>query len=85
MSHYQNLAASGYTAISVARETLGSIGPIAMKFITDIGKRIIEVTGDKKAKSYLFQRIGIAVQRGNAASIMGTVPPGQKLYELYYL
>ena len=50
-----------------------------------IGKRIIEVTGDKKAKSYLFQRIGIAVQRGNAASIMGTVPPGQKLYELYYL
>ena len=55
------MTASGYTVISVAMETMGSIGPIAMKFITDIGKRIIEVTGDKKAKSYLFQRIGIAV------------------------
>ena len=69
----------------VAMETLGSIGTMTMQFIKDLGSRIIDVTGDKRAKSYLFQRLGMAVQRGNAASIMGTVPSGQKLYELYYL
>ena len=68
----------------VAMETLGSIVQMDMQFIKDLGSRIIDVTGDKRAKSY-FQRLGMAVQRGNAASIMGTVPSGQKLYELYYL
>ena len=84
LSHYQNLS-SGYIVMPVAMETLGSIGPMTMQFIKELGSRIIDVTGDKRAKSYLFQRLGIAVQRGNAASIMGTVPSGQKLYELYYL
>ena len=69
----------------VAMETLGSIGTMTMQFIKDLGSRIIDVTGDKRAKSYLFQRLGMAVHSGNAASIMGTVPSGQKLYELYYL
>ena len=59
LSHYQNLTSSGYIVMPVAMETLGAIGPMAMKFITDIGKRIIDVTGDKKSKSYLFQRLAL--------------------------
>ena len=39
----------------------------------------------KDQKLFGLGRLGMAVQRGNATSIMGTVPPGQKQYELYYL
>ena len=34
-----------------------------------LSKRIHAVTGDKREKSHLFQRLSIAIQRGNAACI----------------
>ena len=52
LSHYQNLTSSGYLVMPVAMETLGSIGPMTMKFITDIGKRITDVTGDNQKAIY---------------------------------
>ena len=58
----------------VALVTLGPLAPMAMDFIKDLGKRIAQVTGEKRATSYIFQSIGIACQRGNAASVLGTLP-----------
>ena len=69
----------------VACETLGSWAQMGMKFIQEIGSRIADTTGEKRSTSYLFQSIGIAIQRGNAASIAGTVPSSKQLDELYYL
>ena len=69
----------------VANETLGSWGSTSIKFIKDLGSRIAERTGEKRSTSYLFQRLGINTQRGNAASILGTLPHGKELEELYYL
>ena len=69
----------------VATETMGSWAPMALSFIKDIGKRISEQTGDKRATTFLFQALGIANQRGNSASIAGTVPSMKKLDEIYYL
>ncbi|CAH2208308.1 jg18734 [Pararge aegeria aegeria] len=40
----------------------------------ELSKRVIESTVDPRAGSYLGQRINLAIQRGNAASILGTVP-----------
>ena len=85
MSHYADLANSGYLVMPVACETMGSWAPLAKKFIQDIGGRIKETTGDTRATNFLFQSIGIAIQRGNAASVAGTVPTAKKLDELYYL
>ena len=48
--------------VPVAIETLGSYGPHALDFIKDIGRRIKESTGEKRATSYLMQAIGIAIQ-----------------------
>ena len=76
---------NNYTIIPVAMETLGSWGPTGKKFITDIGARIAEATGEKKSKYYLFQAISMAAQRGNVASILGTAPNIKKLDEIYYL
>ena len=66
-------------------ETLGSWGPETIKFVKDLGSRIADITGEKRSTSFLFQSLGIAAQRGNAASISGTVPSAKKLDELYYL
>ncbi|CAH2208643.1 jg14655 [Pararge aegeria aegeria] len=49
-------------------------GPEARALFKELSKRVIESTGDPRAGSYLGQRISLAIQRGNAASILGTVP-----------
>ena len=81
---YQELA-SNYNVIPVATETLGSWGPRGLKFIRDIGSRIADATGEKRSKYFLFQAISMAVQRGNVASILGTVPDVKKLDEIFYM
>ena len=62
----------------VACETMGSWAPTGRKFVKDIGNRIEEATGEKRSTNYLFQALSIAIQRGNAASIAGTVPSAKK-------
>ena len=74
-----------YYVVPVAIETLGSYGPHALGFIKDIGRRIQESTGEKRATSYLMQTIGIAIQRGNSQCILGTVKDSRKMDEVYYL
>ena len=48
------------TFVPVAVETLGPICSDGTEFITELGCRI----------AFLFQRISIAVQRGNAAAVL---------------
>ena len=68
-----------YTFVLVGTETSG------LKFVKEIGQRIEEHTGDKQSTTYLFQRISMAIQRGNSISIRGTVPDGKSLDEIFYL
>ena len=60
--------------VPVALETLGPWGPEAHKLITEIGRRLQSTTGDPRSLSFLRQKISIAVQRGNAACIYGSLP-----------
>ena len=66
----------------IAVETFGSWGSDSLKFIKEIGKRIQETTGEKRATAYLVQSISMTIQKGNAASILGTVGPTRKLDEI---
>ncbi|XP_047984415.1 uncharacterized protein LOC125227491 [Leguminivora glycinivorella] len=66
-------------------ETLGPWGSGAHSIFKELAKRLVDATGDKKAGTYLAQRIGIAVQRGNAASLLGTLPQGTDLEPIFYL
>ena len=50
-----------------------------------VGKKICDPTGEKRSTSYLLQSISIAIQRGNTASVMGTVYNDRKLEEIYNL
>ncbi|XP_063366199.1 uncharacterized protein LOC134654659 [Cydia amplana] len=72
---YRGLGAE-YRFIPFGVETLGPWGPGALSLFGDLSKRLRDATGDPRAGSYLAQRFSLAVQRGNAASILGTLPQG---------
>ena len=84
LRHYEDLAIN-YTVMPVAVETMGSWGQMGLKFVKDLGSRIADVTGEKRSTSFLFQSLGMAIQRGNAASVSGTIPNAKNLHELFYL
>ena len=44
-----------------------------MELVTEIGRRIAEVSHDSRSTSFLRQRISVAIQRGNAACVNGTL------------
>ncbi|CAH2266903.1 jg19907 [Pararge aegeria aegeria] len=67
---YENLDNS-FIFVPLGVDTLG---PEARALFKELSKRVIETTGDPRAGSYLAQRISLAIKRGNAASILGTVP-----------
>ena len=64
-------------------ETFGSFGTEGHKLLKAIGKKIMEAMGEKRSTSYLFQRISIAIQRGNSSCIFGTVPHSEGLEEIF--
>ena len=57
----------------VAIETGGVVGPQSLAFIRELGRRLELVTGDANSFVHLLQRLSIAVQQGNAASILGSI------------
>ena len=61
--------------VPVVVETLGACGPKTLRFLTDLGHRLRSVTGEMNSCNYLFQRISVAIQKGNTASILGTCAP----------
>jgi hypothetical protein len=67
---------NNYYFVPLAFETTGCWGSEALVFIKEVGRRIKERGSDVRAGSYLVQRLSIAIQRGNAASVMGTFAPG---------
>ena len=83
-SKYRSLENFYFCPISI--ETMGPWGEDGRKLIDEIGKKLNQVTGESRSKSFLIQRISIANQRGNAASIIGTIPQDHnKLDETFYI
>ena len=74
-----------FHVVPIAIETFGSFGTHGKKLIQDIGKMLIEKSGEKRSKFYLFQRLSMAVQRGNVAAVLGTVGQQNKLNEIFNL
>ena len=73
---YSYITSHAYHSFTpVAFETTGVCGPRSMSFLTDLGRRIVNTTGEKSSLAYLLQKFSVAIQRGNAASVLGTLPP----------
>ena len=58
--------------VPVVVETSGAFGPDALQLFADIARRIRAVTREIKSRAYLFQRVSVALQQGNAAAVLGT-------------
>ena len=43
---------------------------MGLAFIKEVGKKIMEQTGEKSSTFFILQSLGIAVQRGNSLSII---------------
>ena len=56
---------------NVAIEMSGAISPKSLVFLKELGWRARRQSGDERAASFLLQRLSVAVQRGNAVSILG--------------
>jgi len=51
--------------IPIALETLGTIAPCSLDFLTEVGRRLSAATSDARETAFLFQRISVALQRFN--------------------
>ena len=69
--------------IPVAMETFGAWAEDSLAFVRQLGGRIAKATGEPRSFSFLLQRLSIAVQKANAASIFATLPATQELDSLY--
>ena len=69
---YAELEASHHF-VPVAIETSGVCGPEAMQFLLELGHRLKAETREPRSLRFLFQRISVAIQRGNAAAVLGTI------------
>ena len=59
--NYIDLVNENYYVVPIAHETMGSWAPDSLKFLKDLGSRISEATGEKHAKSFLFQSLSLSL------------------------
>ena len=56
-----------------AIETAGTWDDMAFELVQEIGRRTTVITRDTRETVFLFQRLSIALQRGNAVSFLNTM------------
>ncbi|KAI5634065.1 histone deacetylase domain-containing protein [Phthorimaea operculella] len=74
-----------YIFVPFAVETGGPWAKEAKKFARELGRRLRDRGCDPRSGAYLIQHISLAIQRGNAAGIMGTFEPGNGVQDAYNL
>jgi len=52
--------------VPIVVQSHGPINGDALQFLSELGRRLEETTGDVRASSFLFQRIFVVVQRFNS-------------------
>ena len=69
---YSKLA-STYIFYPFAIETAGTWHEMAIELTQEIGRRITTITEDTRETTFLFKRLSMALQRGNAVSFHNTM------------
>jgi len=65
MVKYAGLSSQG-EYVPIAVESHSPINRDDLQFLSELGKRLVETTGDVRTSSFLFQRISVVVQRFNS-------------------
>jgi hypothetical protein len=64
----------GADVVPKAIETSGVWGEQAIELVKEIGRRIAASTHEPRSTVFFRQRLSVAVQRGNAYCVLGTLP-----------
>ena len=64
---------------------MGSWGTGAKVFLTGVGNRVEQATGNDRVMEFLRQRVSKEIQCGNAAVVMGTVDNPKEWSNLFLL
>ena len=72
-SKYQELAKTHQFA-PIAIETWEEGNEKAVEFITEVGRKITDVTKEQQDTMFLLKMISVALQRGNAIAFRNTFP-----------
>src|SRR6218665_2175338 len=70
---YQHLPASQLFQ-PVAIETLGSFNQSALEFLSEMGRLLSVIVGDRRETAFLFQRLSVCIQSLNLVAFKGTFP-----------
>ena len=82
---YEEISSRGYIFQPIAFETQGNCGPSTASFLHSLSLLLVNETKEKRAGAFLLQRLSIAIQAGNAASVLGTLQEGEKLDDIFNL
>ena len=74
-----------YNFMPIVVESLGALGDCVTDFFQNLSQRISVATGEPRSSQFLFQRLSVAIQRGNAACVVGTSPGSRGLEDIFYI
>jgi len=57
------LLAQSFLFVPVAAKTMGAINKYGVDFLSDLGRRITQITDDHRESTFLFQQISMLIQR----------------------
>ena len=69
-----------YQSQPIALEICGSIGPDSLSFLKALGRRLMLTTGEPRSCSFMLQHLSVAVQTGNAMSVLGSIATASANY-----
>jgi len=69
---------SRFVFAPIAVETLGVLNSSARLLLSDLGRRIINISGEARELSFLFQRVSVLVQRFNAILLHDCLPAADR-------
>jgi len=64
--------AQTYIFVPIAMETLGPMNKAGFQFLSELGRRISQESGDHRESDFIFQRLPMTVQRFKAVAVQGT-------------
>ena len=73
-----SIPSDDFSFMPVAIETLGVWAPSALALSSYIGGHLASESGDPRSRAFLSQRLSLAVQRGSAAAVLGTLSTSDK-------
>lgn len=74
---------ANYHFVAFAVESLGPWSKEAVDLLKKIGSNLIRASGEPKSKQYLFQRVSLAIQHGNAMCVISSIPKSTPMEEIY--